>query len=130
MICEVQVRAPASHLAITQKAVPEENGRVRLQKSMLKLLRPRSGTAKAGQTGEHKHRAFPSRWQSLWAATCSLEKKVLPLLQNRLSSREKMFLLLCKFWAVRTDFVSWEMPNDGKRGDSGERKRHLPYIFH
>ena len=48
---------------------------------MAKLLGPRSGTAGAGRTGEHKHRAFPSRRQSLRAATGSLEENVLPLLR-------------------------------------------------
>ena len=33
-----------------------------------------------GQTGKHKHKAFPSQLQSLGAATCSLKEKVLPLL--------------------------------------------------
>ena len=47
---------------------------------MAKLLGPRSGTAGAGRTGEHKHRAFPSRQQSLRAATGSLEENMLPLL--------------------------------------------------
>ena len=37
-------------------------------KSMAKLLGPRSGTACAGRTGEHKLRAFPSRLQLLLAA--------------------------------------------------------------
>ena len=34
---------------------------------MAKLLGQFSNTAWAGQTGEHKHRVFPSRLQSLWA---------------------------------------------------------------
>ena len=33
-----------------------------------------------GRTGEHKHRAFPSRQQSLRAATGLLEENMLPLL--------------------------------------------------
>ena len=41
------------------------------------LLGPRSGTSWAGRTGEHKCRAFPSRRQSLQAATGSLEENVL-----------------------------------------------------
>ena len=46
-----------------------------------KLLGPRSGTAWVGLTGEHKHRVFPSRLESLLAAaTGSLEENVLPLL--------------------------------------------------
>ena len=60
---------------------------------MAKLLGPRSGTAWAGRTGEHKHRAFPSRRQSLRAATGSLEENVLPLLRYRLSSRVKKVLM-------------------------------------
>ena len=69
----VQVRAPAGHLAIFPKAVPEGNRRFREQ-STAKLFGPLSGSACAGRTGEHKHRAFPSQWQSLRAATGSLEE--------------------------------------------------------
>ena len=49
---------------------------------MAELLGPRSGTAWVSRTGENKHRAFPSRQQSLRAAIGSLEEKVLPLLRN------------------------------------------------
>ena len=62
------------------KATPEDNQGFD-SKSMAKLLGPRSGTVCAGRTGEHKHRAIPSRLQSLRAATGSLEQKLLPLLR-------------------------------------------------
>ena len=73
----VQVRAPAGHLAICLKAVPEGNQRFRGQNQ-----RPSSWgrspalpeqAACAGWKGEHKHRAFPSWRQSLRAATGLLE---------------------------------------------------------
>ena len=60
---------------------------------MAELLGQRSSTAGAGRTGDRKLRAFPSRRQSLRAATGSLEESslenVLPLLRYRLSSRVK-----------------------------------------
>ena len=64
------------------KAIREDNQVT--AKSRAELLGQRSGTAsaRAGRTGEHKHRAFPSLWQSLWAVTGSLDEKVLPLLRN------------------------------------------------
>ena len=87
------------------KAVPEDNRRFRGQNQW-----PSSwGRAPAGRTGEHKHRAFPSLRQSLRAATGSLEENVLPLLRYRLSSRVKKVLMLCRNWAVTTDFFSLEM---------------------
>ena len=64
---------------------------------MTKLLGQRSGTAWAGWTVEHKHRAFLSRWQSLLAATGSLEKTVLPLLLYWLSLTVKKVSMLCRF---------------------------------
>ena len=76
---------------------------------MAKLLGPRSGTASAGLTGEHKHRAFPSRLQSLRATTSSLEENMLPLLRYWLSSIVKKVLMLCRYRAVTTDFFSLEM---------------------
>ena len=69
------------HLAITPKGYSRRQLKVLAAKSMAKLLGPRSGIAWAGWTGEHKHRVFPSRQQSLLAATGSLEENVLPLLQ-------------------------------------------------
>ena len=63
----------------------------------------RAGAAWAGRTGEHKYKTFPSRRQSLWAATGSLEENVLPLLRYWLSWRVKG-LLLCKFRAVTSPF--------------------------
>ena len=52
-------------------------------KSRAKLLGQLSGSACAGRTGEHKHRAFPSRRQSLRAATGLLKENImmLPLLR-------------------------------------------------
>ena len=47
---------------------------------MAELLGQRSGTAWAGRTGEIKQMAFPSRLQSLLAATGSVEENVLPAL--------------------------------------------------
>ena len=90
----VQVRAPAVHLAISLKAVPEGNSE--RAKSTAKLLGLLSGSACAGQMGEHKHRVFPSLLQSLWAATGSLEENMLPLLLYWLSSRANKVLMLCK----------------------------------
>ena len=54
---------------------------------MAKLLGLLSCSACAGRTGEHKHRAFPSRLQSLLAAAGSLEENMLPLLLYQISSR-------------------------------------------
>ena len=71
----------ASHLAITPEGYSRRQSKDLTAISMAKLLGPRSGSACAGRTGEHKHRAFPSRRQSLRAATGSLEENVLPLLR-------------------------------------------------
>ena len=71
----------AVHLAINPKGYSRRQSKVLTAKSMAKLLGGRSGTAWAGWTGKHKHRAFPSRLQSLRAATCLLEENVLPLLK-------------------------------------------------
>ena len=90
----VQVWAPACHLAISPKAVREDNRRFRGQNHTAKLLGPISGFACSGQTGEHKHRVFPSLRQSLLAATSSLEENMLPLLQDWLSSRVNKVLML------------------------------------
>ena len=68
------------------------------------VLGPLSGSACAGRTGEHKHRAFPSRRQSLRAATGSLEENMLPLLQYWLSSRANKVLMLCKFRGATNHF--------------------------
>ena len=57
----------AGHLAITLEGYSRRQSKVLTAKSTAKLLGPRSGTAWAGRTGEHKHRAFPSRRQSLLA---------------------------------------------------------------
>ena len=44
--------------------------------------------------------AFPSRLQSLPAATRLVEENLLTILRYWLSSRVKNVLMLCKFWAV------------------------------
>ena len=59
----------ACHLAITSEGYSRRQSKGFAAKSMAKPLGPRSGTACAGRTGEHKHRAFPSWRQSLLAAT-------------------------------------------------------------
>ena len=79
----------AGHLAITPEGYSRRQSKDLTAKSMAKLLGPRSCTAWAGLTGEYKHSAFPSRRQSLLAATDSLEENMLPLLQYLLSSTVK-----------------------------------------
>ena len=74
-------------------------------KSTAKLLGQPSGSACQGRTGEHKHRAFPSQWQSLLAATGSLEENMLPLLRYWLSSRVNKVSMLCKFRAATSHFL-------------------------
>ena len=109
----VQVWAPACHLAISPKAVPQGYRRFRGQNP-----RPSSGPACAGRTGEHKHRAFPSRRQSLRAATCSLEENMLPLFWYWLSSRANKVLMLCKFRAATSLFffhVKWNFDEIGQK---------------
>ena len=59
-----------------QKVIEDLEGKINGQ-----ALGALSGSACEGRTGEHKHRAFPSRRQLLRAATGSLEENVLPLLQ-------------------------------------------------
>ena len=74
----VHVQAPACHLAISPKVVLEGNRRFRGQNQ-----RPSSwdsSPALLARVGL-QHRAFPSRQQSLLAATGSLEKNMLPLLR-------------------------------------------------
>ena len=73
----VQVWAPAGHLVITPESCSRRQSKVLTAKAMAELLGPRSGSALAGLTGEHKRRAFPSRRQSLRAATGSLQEKTL-----------------------------------------------------
>ena len=107
----VQVQAHASHLAISQKAVPEGNRRFRGQNQLptcAKLLGQLCGSACAGWTGEHKHKAFPNQWQSLWLrpAICLLKENMLPLLRYwlSLSSRANKVLILCNFRAATSHF--------------------------
>ena len=70
----------AGHLSITPEGYSRRQSKDSTAQSMAKLLGLRSGTAWAGRTGEHKHKVFPSRRQSLRAATGSFEENVLPLL--------------------------------------------------
>ena len=73
----------ACRLAITPEDYSRRQSKDLTAKMALraKLLGQCSGTAWAGQTGEHKQRAFPSLLQSLQAATGSLEENMLPILQ-------------------------------------------------
>ena len=102
----VQVWAPACHLAISPKALPEENRRFRGRNH-----RPSSWGSSpallARRTGEHKHRVFPSRWQSrsLRAATGSLDENILPLLQYWLRSRVNKVSMLCRYWGGTSHFL-------------------------
>ena len=71
-----------------------------------------------GSDWQHKHRVFPSRWQSLLAATGLLEENMLPLsvLHYWLSSRANKVLMLCKFWAATSHFffhLEWNFPRIG-----------------
>ena len=54
-----------SHLAITPEGYSRRQSKDFTAISMAKLLGPHSGTAWAGRSGEHKHRAFPSS-KSSW----------------------------------------------------------------
>ena len=65
----------------------------------------RSCNAWACLTGKHKHRAFPSWWQSLLASTGSLEENMLPLLWYWISLRVKKDWMLFKFWSVTSHFL-------------------------
>ena len=86
----------AGHLAITPEGYSRRQSKDLTAKSMAKLLGQRSGTAWAGLTGEHKHRAFQtSRRQSLRAATGLL---------SWVSSTFKKVLMLCRYRAVMTEF--------------------------
>ena len=71
----------AGRQAITPEDYSRRQSMDLAAKSTAKLLGQRSGTAWVGQVGEHKHRAFPSRRQSLRAATGSLEENVPSLLR-------------------------------------------------
>ena len=71
---------------------------------MDKILGPCSGTAWEGQTGERKHREFPSRLQSLLATISTLEENILPLLLYLLTSRANKVLIICKFGAATSHF--------------------------
>ena len=94
----------AGHLAITPESCSRRQLKDLTAKSMAKLLGQLSCKAWVGQMGENKLRAFPSRRQSLLAATGSLEENVLPLLLYWLSSRVNKVLMLCRYWTVTTDF--------------------------
>ena len=104
----------AGHLAITPEGYSRRQSKDLTAISMAKLLGPRSGSACAGRTGKHKHRAFPSRRQSLRTATGSLEEDVLPLLRYWLSSTVQKVLMLFIYRAVTTDlFFHWKLNFDG-----------------
>ena len=81
----VQVQAPAGHLAFTPEGYSRRQSKVLTPKSRAELLVQRSGTSwagAAGRTGEHKHRAFPSLWQSLWSVTGSWWNFSCPILEH------------------------------------------------
>ena len=59
----------ASHLTITPEGYSRTISKILTAKSISELLGQRSGTAWSGRTGEHPHRAFLSRQQSLLAAS-------------------------------------------------------------
>ena len=71
----VQLWAPAGHLEITPQYYFRRQLKVLGAKSMAEPLGQRSSTAWADMTSKHKHRVFPTWWQSLLAATGSLEEK-------------------------------------------------------
>ena len=105
----VQVQAPACHLAITPEGYSRRQSKVLTAKSIAELLGPRSGTARAGQTGWHKNRAFPSRWQT--GSHCRQRPARLrktcypgPLLRYWHSSRVKKVFMLGKFRADTSHF--------------------------
>ena len=82
---------------------------------MAKPLEPRLNTAWDGRTGKHKHRAFSSRLQSLLAATCSLEEKMLLLwywLRSRLKSQQSFNALQFRPQQVTFLFM-WNENFDG-----------------
>ena len=58
----VQVRAPASHLAITPEGYSRRQLKVLTAKSIAKLLGPRSRTAWESWTGKHKHSSNRLAW--------------------------------------------------------------------
>ena len=104
----VQVWAPACHLAISPKAVPEGNWKFRGLNHRPSSWGRFPALHARGRTGKHIHRAFPSRLPSLLAATGSLEENMLPLLPYWLSSRANKVLMLCKFRAATSQFfVLW-----------------------
>ena len=97
----VQVRAPAD-----QCRSSGNHSRRLFQKTIEGFDCKINGQAlgAAGRTGEHKHRALPSRRQSLRAATGSLEENALPLLRYWLSSGVKKVLMLCRYRAATSYF--------------------------
>ena len=72
-------------------ALSSDLKRILTAKSKAELLGSRFGTAWAGRMGEIKYRAFPSRRQSLRAATGSLEENVLPLCDTDSVRESKRF---------------------------------------
>ena len=102
----VQVWAPACHLAISPKAVPEGNQRFSWQNQQPSSWPESWGSSSALLAQASTNTVFPSQLQSLQAATCSLEETMLPLLRYWLSSRVNTdkVLMLCKFWAATSHF--------------------------
>ena len=117
----VQVQAPACHLAITSKGnYSRTQSKVLTAKSMAGHLGQLPGTAWAVQTGKHQHRTFPSQVLSLLVMTGSLEENFLCHLWYWLSLRVEKVSMLCKIWAVITDFflvnfVKWNFLMDFAR---------------
>ena len=100
----VQVRAPACHLAITPESYSSRQSKVLLQikgRALGAALLHSLG----GSDGRPQTQAFPSRRQSLRAATSSLVEKVLPLLRHWLSSRVTKILMICIYRAATSHFL-------------------------
>ena len=64
-----------------QKTIEGLEGKINGQALGAALLHGCVCACPSGRTGKHKHRAFPSLWQSLRAATGSLEENMLLLLR-------------------------------------------------
>ena len=102
----VQVWAPAGHLAISPKAVPEGNRRFRGQNQQ-----PSSwGSSPALLVRVGLASTNKGQWQSLWAATGSLEENMLKFLQYWLSSRVNEVLMLLILGLCKSLFfhVKWK----------------------
>ena len=104
----VQVWAPACHLAISPKAVREDNRRFRGPNQ-----RPSSwgrSPALLALVGRASTKGVSESLAVLTPATCSLEENMLPLLQYWLCSTVKKVLMLCRYRAATSHFflhVKW-----------------------